>query len=165
MNNNQTRWFGNQRTVTVARARETVGSGSIADWKQKGAKDYTYQKEKMLLCKQAEKGVLLQAGQNLGSDAKPLEKVQHDADYNMFTNERQHSKQPKSINDTYLVEKDDINVILDSSNMYDNDNQADQNAAECDDERATLANLTLDTEENKKIQKQLKKENASLALE
>ncbi|GKB63070.1 hypothetical protein Tco_0919256 [Tanacetum coccineum] len=33
---------------------------------------------------------------------------------------------------------------------------------ECDDERAALANLTLDTEENKKILKQLKKANASL---
>ncbi|GJZ57857.1 hypothetical protein Tco_0613351 [Tanacetum coccineum] len=44
-----------------------------------------------------------------------------------------------------------------------------QNAEECDDERATLANLianlTLDTEENKKILKQLKKVNASLTQE
>ncbi|GJR71922.1 hypothetical protein Tco_0084287, partial [Tanacetum coccineum] len=45
----------------------------------------------------------------------------------------------------------------------------DQNAEECDDERAALANLVanlaLDTEENKKILKQLKKENASLTQE
>ncbi|GJW08658.1 hypothetical protein Tco_1571081 [Tanacetum coccineum] len=46
--------------------------------------------------------------------------------------------------------------------------QVDQNAAECVDERAALANLianlTLDTEENKMILKQLKKANASLTL-
>ncbi|GKF38311.1 hypothetical protein Tco_0118372, partial [Tanacetum coccineum] len=58
-----------------------------------------------------------------------------DADYNVFVNERQHFEQPESINDTYVVEKDDSNVILDSSNMCDNDDQADQNAEECDDER------------------------------
>ncbi|GJU62207.1 hypothetical protein Tco_1244042 [Tanacetum coccineum] len=47
--------------------------------------------------------------------------------------------------------------------------QVDQNAAECVDERAALANLianlTLDTEENKMILKQLKKANASLTQE
>ncbi|GJT12759.1 RNA-directed DNA polymerase, eukaryota [Tanacetum coccineum] len=41
-------------------------------------------------------------------------------------------------------------------------NQVDQNAAECVDERVALANLTLDTEENKTILKQLKKANESL---
>nr|GEV15751.1 hypothetical protein [Tanacetum cinerariifolium] len=78
-------------------------------------------------------------------------------------------KQPESINDTPIVEKDDINVIPDSSNMCDNDNQADQNANECDDEHVVLANLIanlkLDTDENKKIQKQLKKANTSLSYE
>ncbi|GJU58303.1 hypothetical protein Tco_1236069 [Tanacetum coccineum] len=65
--------------------------------------------------------------------------------------------------------KDDSNVTLDSSNICTNDNQVDQNAAECVDERAALANLianlTLDTEENKTILKQLKKANASLTQE
>ncbi|GJR19591.1 hypothetical protein Tco_0968118 [Tanacetum coccineum] len=61
--------------------------------------------------------------------------------------------------------KDDSNVTPDSSNICNNDNQVDQNAAECVDERAALANLTLDTEENKTILKQLKKANASLTQE
>ncbi|GKG12736.1 hypothetical protein Tco_0346973 [Tanacetum coccineum] len=78
---------------------------------------------------------------------------------------RRHSEQPESINDTYVLEKDDSNVIPDSSNICTNDNQVDQNAAECVDERAALANLTHDTEENKTIQKQLKKANASLTQE
>ncbi|GJU74142.1 hypothetical protein Tco_1265547 [Tanacetum coccineum] len=170
-NDNKTGQFGNQRTMTVVGARETVVSQEFGHFakecrKPKRAKDYTYQKEKMLLCKQAEKGVLLQAGQSdwLEDTNEEIDEQELEAHY-MFSNERQHSEQPESINDTYVVEHDESNVIPNSSNMCDNDNQADQNVAECDDERATLANLTLDTEENKKIQKQLKKENASLALE
>ncbi|GJS26601.1 hypothetical protein Tco_0487221 [Tanacetum coccineum] len=69
------------KTVSVARAMETVGSQVVYQSgiqcfnckefrhfakeyrKPKRAKDYTYHKEKMLLCKQAEKGVPLQAEQ------------------------------------------------------------------------------------------------------
>ncbi|GJX93707.1 hypothetical protein Tco_0348293 [Tanacetum coccineum] len=93
----------------------------------------------------------------------------YDDEYNVFANERQHSEQPESINDTYVLEKDDSNVTPDSSNICNNDNQVDQNATEYVDERAALANLianlTLDTEENKKVLKQLKKANASLTQE
>ncbi|GJR84122.1 hypothetical protein Tco_0154907 [Tanacetum coccineum] len=142
---------------------ETVGSQET-----KREKDYTYYKEKMLLCKQAEKGVLLEAEQadwledmdeeineqeleahhnymakiqevpttDSGTNTEPLEKVQYDAEYNVFAN-------------------------------------IDQNVEQCDDERVALANLianlienlTLDTEENKKILKQLKKANTSLTQE
>ncbi|GJX57109.1 retrovirus-related pol polyprotein from transposon TNT 1-94 [Tanacetum coccineum] len=53
--------------------------------------------------------------------------------------------------------------------MCDNDIQDDQNDVECDDERVALANLIanlkLDVDENKKIQKQLKKANATLTQE
>ncbi|GJZ84574.1 hypothetical protein Tco_0649913 [Tanacetum coccineum] len=155
----------------------------------------------MLMCKQAEKGVPLQAEQadwledtdkeideqdleahysymakiqedptaDSGTDTEPLEKVQYNVKYNVFANERQHSEQPGSINKTCVVEKIDSNVIPDSPNMCDNDIQTGQNAKECDDERVTLANLIanlkLDIDENKKIQKQLKKANASLTQE
>ncbi|GJT32046.1 hypothetical protein Tco_0922465 [Tanacetum coccineum] len=99
----------------------------------------------------------------------PLEQVQNHDENDVFANVRRHSEQPESINDTYVLEKDDSNVIPDSSNICTNDNQVDQNAAECVDERAALANLianlTLDTEENKTILKQLKKANASLTQE
>nr|GEX72216.1 hypothetical protein [Tanacetum cinerariifolium]GEX86136.1 hypothetical protein [Tanacetum cinerariifolium] len=55
-NDNQSRQFGNQRTVNVAGARENECR------KPKRVKDFVYHKEKML-CKQAEKGVPLQAKQ------------------------------------------------------------------------------------------------------
>nr|GEV91109.1 hypothetical protein [Tanacetum cinerariifolium] len=170
VNENQTGQFRNQRIVTAAGARETVGSQVVQQTrihcfsckefghfakeckKPKRVKDYTYHKEKMLLYKQDENGVSPQAEQEVlpvesRSDAELLEKVQYDAKYNVFANERQHSEQPNS------------------SNMYDNDNQADQNAKEYDDERVVLSNLKLDIDENKKIQKQLKRANTSLSYE
>ncbi|GJY58876.1 retrotransposon protein, putative, ty1-copia subclass [Tanacetum coccineum] len=103
------------------------------------------------------------------STDQPLEQLQNHDENNVFANVRRHSEQPESINDTYVLEKDDSNVTPDSSNICNNDNQVDQNAAECVDERDALANLianlTLDTEENKTILKQLKKANASLTQE
>ncbi|GJZ42077.1 hypothetical protein Tco_0588963, partial [Tanacetum coccineum] len=169
--------------------------------KPKRVKDSTYHKEKMLLCKQAEKGVQLQAEQSdwladtdeeideqeleahysymakiqevpnadLGTNSEPLEHVQYDTRYNVFANEIQHSKQSESSSNTCVVETVDSNVIPDSPDMCDNDIQNDQNVVECDDERVALANLIanlkFDVHENKKIQNQLKKANASLTQE
>ncbi|GJR81616.1 retrovirus-related pol polyprotein from transposon TNT 1-94 [Tanacetum coccineum] len=194
-NDNQTGQFGNQRAVNVVGARETECR------KPKRVKDSTYHKEKMLLCKQAEKGVQLQAEQSdwladtdeeideqeleahysymakiqevpnadSGTDVEPLEQVQYDTDDNVFANDIQHFEQSESISNTCVVETGDSNVIPDSPNMCDNDIQDDQNDVECDDDHVTLpnliANLKLDVDENKKIQKQLKKANATLTQE
>nr|GEV00841.1 hypothetical protein [Tanacetum cinerariifolium] len=163
-NDSQFGQFGNQRTVNVAAARG----------KPKRVKDFAYHKENMLLYKQAEQGVPLQAEQydwladtdeevdeqeleahysymakiqevptaNSSTNSEPLEQVQTDAGYNVFDNDLQHFKQFESNN---------------------------QNDVEIDDERVMLANLIanlkLDVDENKKIQKQLKKANATLAQE
>nr|GFB20954.1 hypothetical protein [Tanacetum cinerariifolium] len=173
--------FRNLRTVTIAEARETIGSLVVQQTriqcfnykefdhfakecrKPKRVKDSTYHKEKMLLCKQAEKEAHYSfmakikdvPTADLGTDTKPLEHVQYDARYNVFANERRHSEQPKSISNTCVVEKVDCNVIPNSSDMCDNNIQTDQNAVECDDERVALANLIanlkLDVDENKKI--------------
>ncbi|GJY63059.1 retrovirus-related pol polyprotein from transposon TNT 1-94 [Tanacetum coccineum] len=210
-NDNQSGQFGNQRTMTVAGARETVGSPVVQQngiqcfnckgfghyarecRKPKRVKDYAYHKEKMMMCKQAEQGVPLQAEQAdwLEDTDEEIDEQELEAHYSYMAKiqevspeESSSTSQPKimclpcepslwrqltSINDTYVLEKDDSNVIPDSSNICTNDNQVDQNAAECVDERAALANLianlTLDMEENKTVLKQLKKANASLTQE
>nr|GEU85853.1 hypothetical protein [Tanacetum cinerariifolium] len=102
-------------------------------------------------------------------DTKPMVEVPYTTEYNVFVVDTQHSKQPECINNTCVVEKGDCNVIPDSPNMCDNDIQNEQNVVECDDERVALANLIknlkLDVDENKKIQKQLKKAYKTLAQE
>nr|GEW94583.1 hypothetical protein [Tanacetum cinerariifolium] len=81
-NDNQADQFRNKRTVNVVGAKEIVGSQVVQQTriqcfnckkighfakeyrKPKRVKDSTYHKEKMLMCKQAEKGVHLQAEQS-----------------------------------------------------------------------------------------------------
>ncbi|GJV52445.1 hypothetical protein Tco_1448186, partial [Tanacetum coccineum] len=95
--------------------------------------------------------------------------VPYTAKYNAFAVESQHSEQPKNMNDTYLMEKVDSNTTPDSSDMCNNEFKDDQNADDHEDERVVLAdliaNLKCDIDENKKIQKQLKNANTSLAHE
>ncbi|GJX07059.1 hypothetical protein Tco_0194991 [Tanacetum coccineum] len=103
------------------------------------------------------------------TDSEPLEQAQYDIEDNVSANDIQHFEQSESISNTCAVETGDSNVIPDSPDMCDNDIQDDQNDVECDDERVALANLianlNLDVDENKKIQKQLKKANATLTQE
>ncbi|GKE41382.1 hypothetical protein Tco_1468666 [Tanacetum coccineum] len=102
-------------------------------------------------------------------NAELLEKVQSDTDYNVFATDRQHSNQPESINDTYVVETVDSNVTPDSSDMCDNEGQVDQNVEELEVEHVLLAsliaNFKLDIDKNKNSQKQLKKSNTFLTQE
>ncbi|GJZ56296.1 hypothetical protein Tco_0611489 [Tanacetum coccineum] len=110
--------------------------------KLKRVKDYTYHKEKMLLCKQAEKGVPLQAEQAdwLEETDEEIDEQELEAHYSYIIKiqERHHSKQPESISNTCVVEKVDSNVILDSPDMCDNDIQTEQYAKECDDKRVIV---------------------------
>nr|GEW34729.1 ribonuclease H-like domain-containing protein [Tanacetum cinerariifolium] len=129
-------------------------------------KDYTYHKEKMLLCKQVKKGVSLQAEQAdwLKDTDEEIDEQELEAHYS-FMAKIQEVLPVDSRSNVEPLEKDDSNVIPNSSNMRDNDNQADQN----DDKRVAIANLIenlkLDIDENKKIQKQLKKASTSLTQE
>ncbi|GJV86131.1 hypothetical protein Tco_1526029 [Tanacetum coccineum] len=58
-------------------------------------------------------------------DAEPLQKVQNNDDnYNVFAIETEHLEQPESVNDTYLVEQDEHNIIIDSLDMsYDREHK------------------------------------------
>nr|GEW87670.1 hypothetical protein [Tanacetum cinerariifolium] len=163
--------FKNQKTVNVAGAKEKVGIPVVQQFgiqcfncrefghfakecrKLKKVKDSAYHKEKMLVCKQAEQGVLLQAEQY---------------DWLADTDEEVDEQELKAhYSNTCLVETDDGNVIPDSPDMCEDIIQNDQNDVESDDERVALANLIanlkLDVDENKKIQKQLEKANTTLA--
>ncbi|GJR37600.1 hypothetical protein Tco_1213284 [Tanacetum coccineum] len=119
-NDNQTGQFGNQRTVTVA-------------GKPKRVKDYTYHKEKMLMCKQAEKGVPLQVEQAdwIKVMDEEIDELELEAHYNYMVTIQEDSEQPESISNTCVVEQVDSNVIPDSPDMCDNDIQTDQNAETC----------------------------------
>nr|GEX05602.1 hypothetical protein [Tanacetum cinerariifolium] len=140
--------FRNQRMVNVARAREKVGSP-----KAKKVKDSAYHKEKMLLCKQAEQGVPLQAEQYdwLADTDEEIDEQELEAHYryNVFANDLQHFEQSESVSNICLVEMDDSNVIPDLL-MCEDDIQNEQNDVKSDDERVALdnliANLKLDSE-------------------
>ncbi|GJU15837.1 hypothetical protein Tco_1143803 [Tanacetum coccineum] len=182
-NDNQTGQFGNQRAVNVVGARETVGGLVVqqsgiqcfnckefaeqSDWLADTDEEIDEQELEAHYSYMAKIQEVPNA--DSGTDSEPLEQVQYDTDDNVFANDIQHFDQSESISNTCAVETDDSNVTPDSPDMCDNDIQDNQNDVECDDERVALANLIanlkLDVDENKKIQKQLKKANATLTQE
>ncbi|GJT26392.1 retrovirus-related pol polyprotein from transposon TNT 1-94 [Tanacetum coccineum] len=185
-NDNQSGQFGNQRTMTVAGTRETVGSPVVQQTgiqcfnckgfghyakecrKPKRVKDYTYHKEKMMMCKQAEQGVPLQAEQAdwLADTDEEIDEQELEAHYSFMAKIQEVLPEESSSTEQPLEQVQNN----DENNVFANERQhSENNTAECADERAALANLianlTLDTEENKMILKQLKKANASLTQE
>ncbi|GJT34780.1 retrovirus-related pol polyprotein from transposon TNT 1-94 [Tanacetum coccineum] len=185
-NDNQSGQFGNQRTMTVAGTRETVGSPVVQQTgiqcfnckgfghyakecrKPKRVKDYSYHKEKMMMCKQAEQGVPLQAEQAdwLADTDEEIDEQELEAHYSFMAKIQEVLPEESSSTDQPLEQVQNH----DENNVFANERQhSENNTAECADERAALANLianlTLDTEENKTILKQLKKANASLTQE
>nr|GEX39324.1 hypothetical protein [Tanacetum cinerariifolium] len=184
---NRNTGYEKQRNGNIAGARETVGSsvvqksgiqcynckefGHVAReyQKPKRAKDAAYHREKMLLCKQKEAGIQLNAEQadwkddtnddelkdqelevhymymaqlqEVSPDAadsgpivddEPLQKVSNDAHYNVFAIENVHPEQSKSVYDTYPIEQDAQNVIIDSLDMSYDREEIDQNADDND---------------------------------
>nr|GEU41357.1 hypothetical protein [Tanacetum cinerariifolium] len=187
----------NQRLGNVAGARETVGTTVVQKsriqcynckefkhvvrecQKPKRVKDVAYHREKMLLCKQEDAGIQLNAEQadwrddiddksedpeleahymymtqiQEGSpDAadsgpifnfEPMQKVSNNDNYNVFAIESDHPEQSKSVNDTYPIEQDEHNMIIDSLDMSYDREQIDQNDDDDDlaNERELLASL------------------------
>ncbi|GJY72183.1 hypothetical protein Tco_0475886 [Tanacetum coccineum] len=120
------------RAERLARTANPLALVAQQQLKLKRAKDAAYHKEKMLLCKQEEAGiqeVTPDAADNSGPifDTEPLQKVQNDDDnYNVFTNDKEHPEQPKSVNDTYLKEQGDTNITTDSLDMCNNGETVNQ---------------------------------------
>nr|GEU80958.1 integrase, catalytic region, zinc finger, CCHC-type, peptidase aspartic, catalytic [Tanacetum cinerariifolium] len=189
--------YENQRIGYVVGARETVDTTVVQKsriqcynykefrhvarecQKPKRVKDATYHREKMLLCKQEEAGIQLNAeqadwrddtddeseDQKLEAhymymaqlqevspdaansrpifDAEPLQKVSNDDHYNVFAIESEHPEQSESIHDTYPIEQDEHNMIIDSLDMSYDREQIDQNDDDNDlaNERELLASL------------------------
>nr|GEU47255.1 retrovirus-related Pol polyprotein from transposon TNT 1-94 [Tanacetum cinerariifolium] len=173
-NDNQFGQFRNQRTTNVVGARENVGSPVVQqsgiqcfNGKEFGHFDTDKEIDEQEL--EAHYSYMLKIQEvptaDPSTDSEPLGQVQNDTRYNVFVNDLQNSEQFESISNTCIVETNDSNVILDLPDMCVDDMQNDQNNVESDDERVALATLKLDVDENKKIQKQLKKENTTLAQE
>nr|GFB34883.1 hypothetical protein [Tanacetum cinerariifolium] len=101
-------------------------------------------------------------------DAEPLQKVSNDDHYNVFAIESEHPEQSESVHDTYLIEQDEHNVIIDSLDMSYDREQIDQNDDDADlvNERELLASLIeklkCEIDESKKRNKFLKTSNKVL---
>nr|GEZ26339.1 hypothetical protein [Tanacetum cinerariifolium] len=146
--------YDNQRIVNVHVARETVGIMVVQKsgiycynckefrhvarecQKPKRAKDAAYHKEKMLLYAADNSGPIF--------DIEPFQKVQNNDNYNLFAIKSEHPEQPKSVHDTYLIEQDEHNVIIDSLDISYDTEQIDHDHDDDDDlanERDLLASL------------------------
>ncbi|GJT50955.1 retrovirus-related pol polyprotein from transposon TNT 1-94 [Tanacetum coccineum] len=125
--------------------------------KPKRVKDSTYHKEKILLCKQAEKGVQLQAEQSdwLADTDEEIDEQELEAHYSYMakiqevpnadsgTDAEPLEQVQYDTDDNVFLETGDSNVTSDSPDMCDNDIQDDlKSDLECDDEHE-LMNLKL----------------------
>ncbi|GJW27372.1 hypothetical protein Tco_0041183 [Tanacetum coccineum] len=89
------------------------------------AKDATYHKEKMILCKLEEAKIQLSAEQADWRDdtGDEPDNQELEAHYMYMVQMSEHPEQPESVNDTYLVEQDEHNIIIDSLDMCYNREQ------------------------------------------
>nr|GFC20760.1 hypothetical protein [Tanacetum cinerariifolium] len=74
---------------------------------------------------------------------EPEQKVQNDDHYDVFAIECQHPEQSEFVHETYLIEQDAHNVIIESVDMNYDSEQIDQNDEDADlaKERELLASL------------------------
>ncbi|GJW63035.1 hypothetical protein Tco_0114919 [Tanacetum coccineum] len=142
--------YDNQRVVNVAGARENVGTQVAKDAAYHNEKMLLCKQEEAGFQLNAEQSdwrddtdgepedqeleahylymvqiqeVTLDAADNYEPifDVEPLQKVQNNDDnYNVFAIESEHPEQPEPVNDTYPIEQDEHNIIIDSLDMsYD----------------------------------------------
>nr|GFA78480.1 hypothetical protein [Tanacetum cinerariifolium] len=108
--------YESQRSGNVAGARETVGSSMVSP-------DVVDSRPIF--------------------DTEPEQKVQNDDHYDVFAIEFQHPEQSESVHQTYLIEQDAHNVIIESVEMNYDSEQIDQNDKDANlaKERELLASL------------------------
>nr|GEY32981.1 hypothetical protein [Tanacetum cinerariifolium] len=101
-------------------------------------------------------------------DIEPLQKVQNDDNYNVFAIESEHPEQSKSVNDTYLIEQDEHNMIIDSLDMSYDREHIDQNdddddlANECELLASLIEKLKCEIDDSKNRNKFLETSNKVL---
>nr|GFB82086.1 hypothetical protein [Tanacetum cinerariifolium] len=139
---------------------EALGMKKSKDWhvamecqKPKRVKDATYNRERMLLYQELEAHYMYMAQlQEVSSDAadsrpifdtEPLQKVSNNDHYNVFAIESEHLEQSESFHDTYPIEQDAHNMIIDSLDLSYYREEIDQNDDDNDlaNERELLASL------------------------
>nr|GEV42218.1 retrovirus-related Pol polyprotein from transposon TNT 1-94 [Tanacetum cinerariifolium] len=153
---NRSAGYENQRIGNVARARETVGStveeagiqlnAEQADWRDDTDDDELEDQEleaHYMYIAQLQEVSPDTADSGPIFDDEPLQKVSNDDHYNVFTIESAHPEQSKSVHDTYHIEQDARNVIIDSLDMSYDREEIDQNDDDNDlaNERELLASL------------------------
>nr|GEU83311.1 hypothetical protein [Tanacetum cinerariifolium] len=126
--------YDNQRVVNVAGDRKNVGtqeeeaiiqlSAEQADWRDEtDDKPDDQELESHYMYMERIQEVTPDAADNSGPifDAEPLKNVQNNDDnYNVFVTKSKHPEKPESINDTYPIEQDEHNIIIDLLDMgYD----------------------------------------------
>nr|GEV09520.1 hypothetical protein [Tanacetum cinerariifolium] len=128
--------YENQRIGNVARARETVEvTPDAAD----------------------DSGPIL--------NTEPLQKVPNNDHYNVFAIECEQPEQSESINDTYPIEQDEHNVIIDSLDMsydrehIDQNDDDDDRAIECDLLASLIEKLNCEIDDSKNSNKFLETSN------
>nr|GFC69637.1 hypothetical protein [Tanacetum cinerariifolium] len=138
---NRGTWYDNQRLGNVAGASETIEQ---ADWRDNTDKSKDQELEAHYMYMAQLQEVSPDAADSRPIfDSEPVQKVSNNDHYNVFAVECQHTEQSKSVHDTYLIEHDEHNVIIDSLDMNYDREQIDQNYDDDDlaNERELLASL------------------------
>nr|GFA56453.1 hypothetical protein [Tanacetum cinerariifolium] len=116
--------YDNKRIGNVAGARETVEQADSRDDTDDEFEDQELEAHYMYMAQLHIQKVTPDAADNSGPifDTEPLQKVPNNDNYNVFAIENEHPEQSQSVHDTYPIEQDEHNVIIDSLDMsYDSE--------------------------------------------